>query len=81
MQFPAEYFDEFNQVIASTAAEENRHLIDMAELMGHDPQLFLDEVHYTPTGLYEFSNVLSSNLAPLVAEMILKKKTEGPGSN
>jgi lysophospholipase L1-like esterase len=81
MVFPAEYFDEFNQVIVSTAAEENRDLIDMAELMGHDPQLFLDEVHYTPTGLYEFSNALSSNLAPLVAEMIVKKKTEGPGSN
>ncbi len=42
--------------------DEGCRFVDMHALLGHDPERFVDEVHYTPQGVETFAGLLREEL-------------------
>lgn len=52
----------YNQRIKAISEETGAVFVDMFTEMGHDPDLFVDAVHYSPRGIEKFSRVLHEHL-------------------
>jgi lysophospholipase L1-like esterase len=59
-------FMKYNEGIEEVARDHEVQFIDMFAEMGHDPRLFVDQLHYSPEGISKFSKIL----APKVLELI-----------
>lgn len=57
---------QYNAAIKSVSEQDNVAYLDMYTLMGHEPELFIDPVHYSPEGIKKFSRLL----APQIEQMV-----------
>ncbi len=57
--FSLEQFQEYNREVERVARETGSEFVDMFSLLGHDADLFLDAVHYTPEGTKAFARILA----------------------
>lgn len=51
-------FRTYNRKIEEVSRETGAIFVDMFERLGHAPELFLDQVHFTPLGIRKFSEIL-----------------------
>ena len=61
----ARYRNEFflyNRKIRDVSEEANVPFVDMFAEMGHDTDLYVDEIHYSPKGIEKFSRILYRHL-------------------
>ena len=64
-----ETFLAYNSEIVRMANERDIKFIDMFSMMGHDKELFTDDVHYTPEGVDRFARLLSSEMEVIIREL------------
>jgi hypothetical protein len=64
-----EVFSAYNRLIEVIAAENEIEYIDLASEMGHDKELFLDQVHYTPEGIGRLAGIVGTEMGPMIAEL------------
>lgn len=58
-------FAEYNSVVKEVAQAEQAGLIDMYELLGHEPRYFTDMIHYSAEGIERFAEIYSRELKRL----------------
>ena len=62
----------YNNVIRDVAEKEDVNYIDMFHEFGHDPELFIDPVHYSEKGVIKFSQILLPEIIKIINLKIIK---------
>jgi len=57
-----EHFKAYNDVTRQVAGNGKAQIIDMFNLLGHDPSLFDGEFHFTPAGINKFAEHIADHL-------------------
>ena len=60
--YDPKHFTRYNEEIRRCSETAGCLFIDMHELMGHEADLFLDELHYSPERIEKFAQILFERL-------------------
>lgn len=61
---------DYNRAIVEVTDELEIPRIDMFNLLGSRPDLFIDPFHYTPDGVRRFGAILATELSPMIESLI-----------
>ena len=63
---------EYNEIIRNICIKHNVQLFDIAEIISENRNNFIDQIHYSSTGIQEISKILSPKLISIIEVYLLK---------
>tara|TARA_B100001115_G_C15839016_1_gene420131 strand:- start:153 stop:1190 length:1038 start_codon:yes stop_codon:yes gene_type:complete len=64
---------EYNEIIRNICTKHNVQLFDIAEIISENRNNFIDQIHYSSTGIQEISKILSPKLISIIEVYLLKE--------